>query len=82
MNKEGILNNPHQMMVGSQYRITEPVYDDFDEGLQPESDIVEVVSKTRHGFILKNIEHDFTYERTFQHLINCEIGDVNDELKV
>jgi predicted Ser/Thr protein kinase len=73
---ESKLNNPHQMLVGSQYKITEPVYDDYDEGLQPETDIVEVVNKSRYGFILRNIEHNFTYERTFQHLMTCEIEEV------
>ena len=75
MNEEK-LNNPHQMMVGSQYKITEPVYDDYDEGLQPETDLIEVVNKTRYGFILRSIEHDFTYERTFQDLMTCEIIEV------
>ena len=73
---ESKLNNPHQMMVGSQYKITEPVYDDYDEGLQPETDLIEVVNKTRYGFILRNIENDFTYERTFQDLMTCEIEEV------
>jgi hypothetical protein len=67
------LNNPHQMMVGSRYKITEPVYDDYEEGLEPQTDVVEILSKTNFGFILKNIEHNFTYERTFQHLMICEI---------
>jgi hypothetical protein len=73
---ESKLNDPHQMLVGSHYKITEPVYDDYDEGLQPETDIVEVINKTRYGFILRNIEHNFTYERTFQHLMTCEIEEV------
>lgn len=76
---EGDVNKitPHQMMTGSKYKITEPAYDDFDEGLQPETDIIEVVNKTRYGFILRNIEHDFTYERTFQHLMTCEIEEIS-----
>ena len=77
---ESILKNPHQMVIGSQYKITEPVYDDYDEGLNPETDLVEVVGKNRFGFILKNIDHNFTYERTFQHLMNCEIEDSKVEL--
>lgn len=60
-------------MVGSRYKITEPVYDDYEEGLEPQTDVVEILSKTNFGFILKNIEHNFTYERTFQHLMICEI---------
>lgn len=40
---------------------------------KPETYVVEVISKKRFGFILKDIENDFTFERTFQHLINCKI---------
>lgn len=67
------LKNPHQMLIGARYKITEPVYDDFDEGLKPETDLVEVLNKTKFGFVLKNIEHNFTYERSFQHLMDCKI---------
>lgn len=66
---ESKLNNPHQMMVDSQYKITEPDYDDVGE----ESYVIQVVKKMKHGFILKDIEHNFTFERTFQHLMTCEI---------
>ena len=69
---ESKLNNSHQMLVGSQYKITEPDYDDAGE----ESYIVEVIKKMKHGFILRDIEHNFTFERTFQHLMNCEIEKV------
>lgn len=66
------LNDPHQMMVGTQYKITEPDYEDDGPEIN-KSSIVEVVKKMKYGFILKNIEHNFTYERTFQHLMSCEI---------
>ena len=66
---ESKLNSPHQMMVGSQYKITEPDYDNAGE----EPYVVEVVKQMKHGFILRDIEHNFTFERTFQHLMNCEI---------
>jgi hypothetical protein len=69
---ESKLNNSHQMLVGSQYKITETDYDDVGE----ESYIVEVIKKMKHGFILRDIEHNFTFERTFQHLMNCEIEKV------
>jgi hypothetical protein len=69
---ESKLNNPHQMLVGSQYKITEPDYDDVGE----EPYIVEVVKQMKHGFILRDIEHNFTFERTFQHLMTCEIEEV------
>ena len=66
---ESKLNNPHQMLVGYQYKITEPDYDNVGE----EPYIVKVVKQIKHGFILRDIEHDFTFERTFQHLMTCEI---------
>ena len=69
---ESKLNSPHQMMVGSQYKITELDYDNVGE----EPYVVEVVKKMKHGFILRDIEHNFTFERTFQHLMNCEILEV------
>jgi hypothetical protein len=69
---ESKLNNPHQILVGSQYKITEPDYDDVGE----EPYIVEVVKQMKHGFILRDIEHNFTFERTFQHLMTCEIEEV------
>lgn len=62
----------HQMIVGSQYKITEPDYD--NDGEEPY--VVEVVKKMKHGFILRDIEHNFTFERTFQNLMNCEIQEV------
>ncbi len=69
---ESKLNNPHQMLVGSKYKITEPDYDDDGEELY----IVEVVKKMKYGFVLRDIEHNFTFERTFQHLMTCEIEEV------
>jgi cellobiose-specific phosphotransferase system component IIB len=72
---ESKLNNPHQMLVGYQYKITEPDYDeDGPEGNKPY--IVEVIKKMKYGFILRDIEHNFTFERTFQHLMTCEIEEV------
>jgi hypothetical protein len=71
------LHDPHQMIIGYRYKLTEPVYDDFDEGLEPETNIVEVISKTKDGLILMDVEHGFTYERTFKHLMTCEIEKVS-----
>ena len=41
--------NPNDLIVGYKYKITEPVYDDYDEGLEPETDIVEVIKKSNKG---------------------------------
>jgi hypothetical protein len=69
--KKTKLNNPHQMMVGSQYKITEPNYD--NDGEEPY--VVEVVKKMKHGFILRDIEHNFTFERTFNELLLKKLED-------
>jgi hypothetical protein len=64
------LNDPTKLIVGYQYIITEPIYDESDLGI-PE--LVEVVTKTNSGYVLKSINHGFTYSRTFSHLNACEI---------
>jgi hypothetical protein len=69
------LHTPYLMMVGSQYQITEPDYDNVGPDINKAS-IVEVVKRSRYGFILRDIEHNFTYERTFQHLMDCEIIEI------
>ena len=74
---ESKLNNPHQMMVGSQYKITEPDYEDDGTEINKPY-IVEVIKRMKHGFILRDIEHNFTFERTFQHLMTCEIEEMKN----
>ncbi len=63
------------MMVGNQYKITEPDYDEDGPEINKPS-FVEVVKKMKRGFILKDTEYDFTFERGFQHLMTCEIEEV------
>lgn len=67
----------YYITVGYKYKITEPNYDDYDEGILPETNIIEVISKTHNGYIFKDIEHGFTYERTNQHLSDCIITQIN-----
>lgn len=70
MNK---IKNPHSLIVGEKYKITHPIYDDYNEGLSPDIEIVEVFKKTRDGFILNNIACDLKYEIKYNMLMNCEI---------
>ena len=65
-----ILKSPHQILIESLYKITEPD-EDGPEINKPY--IVDVIKKTTSGFIFKDVEHNFTFERTFQHLMTCEI---------
>ena len=68
-----LIKQPKSMIVSNRYKITEPCY---DEGLEPETDIIEVIKKTNTGLVLRNIEHNFTYERSFEHLLTCEICNI------
>lgn len=61
------------MMIGYKYKITYPCYDDYNEGLEPEIDIVEVVQKYKDGLLLKNLEHDYNYLSKFNILNDCKI---------
>jgi len=67
------IKDPHSMIVGNKYEIIEPNYDDYDEGLSPEVEIVEVIKKTNQVITLKNIQHGFTYNRNYSHLLTCDI---------
>jgi hypothetical protein len=75
-----LILNPHQLQIGCVYKITQPVYDDFNEGLQPE--IVEwlVIKKMKSGFLMEHVEHKFTTEFSFEELLNCTIELSNNGL--
>ena len=47
------IKDPHSLIIGEKYKFTWKVYDDYDEGLKPEIDIVEVLNKNSYGFIFK-----------------------------
>lgn len=66
------LYSPRQMFVGFKYRITEPDYD--SDGADPYN--VEVIKRTVSSVILKDIDYNFTFERTFQHLLTCKIEEI------
>jgi hypothetical protein len=68
------IKDPNSLIVGKKYKITWPCYDDFDEGLEPEVDVMEVVEKNKaDGYILKHSEHGWTISRHPQMLKDCEI---------
>ena len=65
--------HPQEMLVGQKFEITEPCYDDFDEGLEPETSKVEVIKRENGVITLKDLDHDFSYTRRFSMLTDCEI---------
>ena len=76
------IKDPHSMIVGNKYEIIEPNYDDYEEGLSPEVEIVEVIKKTNQVIILKNIQHGFTYNINYSHLLTCDIKLIDDEQNI
>lgn len=74
--KENKIENIHHLIDGHKYKLTHPCYDDYDEGLEPEVEEVEVIKKTQYGFIFKNVEHGFTYQMPFSILMECEIEEI------
>jgi hypothetical protein len=78
--QENKVYDPHQMIVGLKYMITEPDYDEDGPEIN-KSYMVEVIKIMKHGLILRDIEHDFTFERSFQHLMSCDIEEVLQEAK-
>jgi hypothetical protein len=83
---ESKIKDVNSLIVGKRYKITWPNYDDYEEGLDPETDIVEVISKNRiDGYVLKNIEHDFTFSKQPSMLGDCDIElleSVSNEVEV
>ena len=71
-----MIKNPHYLIIGNKYKISHPVYDDFNEGLKPDIEIIEVIKKYKNSFLLKNIELDFTYEISFEMLMDCIIEEI------
>lgn len=76
LNAETKLKDPRSMRVGKKYRITELVYDDYDEGLELEPYTVKVVKKDHSGVILRDDEN-FNFKRTFSHLRECDIVQID-----
>lgn len=71
------IENPYYMNIGGFYKITYPLFDDYNEGLTPEVDDIEVVNKNQLGLIVRSIESNYTYQVKFSDLMNCEIREIN-----
>lgn len=67
------LKSPHQMIVGSKYKIIEPNYDDYNEGLEPIIEYVEVVKKMKNDFLLRSLINNIEYVKDFRSLMECDI---------
>ena len=82
--KESVnIKDPNSLVVGRKYKITWPNYDDYDEGLEPEVDVYEVIGKNRvDGYILKSVEHDWTINRHPNMLADCVIELLEEKAKI
>jgi hypothetical protein len=81
--KESIkIKDPNSLIVGKKYKIVWPVYDDYEEGLEPEVDVMEVIGKNKvDGYILKNVDHGWTINRHPNMLTDCEIDLLEEKAK-
>lgn len=70
------IKNPRDIIVGRTYKITFPCYDDYNEGLEPEINVVTVSSKTKHSVIANCMNSDSTYELKYHILTDCEIYEI------
>ena len=61
------------MILGCHYEIISPVYDDYDENLKPEVELVNVIGKTKNGLIFQDLNNNLTYEKSFLFLKECDI---------
>lgn len=73
-------NKSNYLIVGQTYRLTYPIYDDFDEGIKPEIEIVQVIKKLQFGYLIKNLELDSIYEIKFYILNECKIENYETDL--
>jgi hypothetical protein len=62
------------LTVGNKYRITLPQY---EEDLVPEPSNIAVIKKTGSGYIVLDLDHGFTYEIRFSHLMDYTIETIN-----
>lgn len=69
------IKNPHHLIIGNKYQIEHPCYDAFDEGLEPEIEIAEIINKTNTGFIIKN--DLIKYHISFMDLKSCKINKID-----
>ncbi len=70
------IKDVYSLEVGKKYKIIYPNYDDFDEGLEPEEEIIEVVKKNRYEFIVKNLESDDTHSINITILKDCDVEEI------
>lgn len=69
-----------RISVGDVLRITHPCYDDYEEGLKPEVEDIKVIDRQRDGFLVRNLEHDFTYLMRFNTIKNCQVEKIDESV--
>jgi len=73
-----MIKSPY-LIIDNIYQIKHPVYNDFNENIQPEIEIVQVIKKLQYGYLLKNIKLDFLYEIKYYILETCEIEEYENK---
>ena len=80
--EEFSIKDTNSLIVGKKYKITWPNYDDYDEGLEPETSVVEILGKNKiDGYLFKDIENDITFSKHPSFLEDCEIEMIEEKAK-
>lgn len=72
------IENPFYLIPGNRYKIVHPCYDDYNEGLLPNIEIVEFIRMFNGGFLFRLIYNDLNYSIQLPLLMQCEIYDFVD----
>lgn len=76
------IKDTNSLIVGNKYKITWPVYDDYDEGLEPETNTVEVIGRNKvDGYIFKDIQDGQTFTKIPTMLNDCDIELLEEKAK-
>lgn len=67
------IKNPHDLIIGKTYKIIFPCYDDYDDGLESEVDVVIVTEKNKSNILAHSMNSDNTYSFGYRNLLDYEI---------
>ena len=67
------IKNTYDLIVGKTYKIIFPCYDDYNEGLEPNIDIVIITAKNKDGILALSMNSDNNYTLNYKLLADSEI---------
>jgi hypothetical protein len=70
------INHYNEMQVGGSYKITWPNYDDYEEGLTPDTSKVTILARYPNSFLIVDLQHNVEMEIKFNVLVDCELEQI------